>query len=269
MIQHVRTTDGVRIVADVHEAGPALPRLALVHSLAMDHTFWDPVVDRLARHVSILTIDARGHGESDKPAGPYGAERMALDLREVIDSIGWPSVVVAGASMGGCIALAFAGHHAETTQGLGLIDTTAWYGPQAPKEWSDRAQRARDRGLAALIDFQRTRWFSDAFQAEHPEVVERCVQTFLRNNVDAFAATCHMLGHFDGRPLLPAIRVPTTVLVGEEDYAAPPAMAQALHDGIAGSRLRVIQGARHLTPLESADIVADELRSLLSPSPAH
>jgi 3-oxoadipate enol-lactonase len=58
--------------------------------------------------------------------------------------------------------------------------------------------------------------------------------------------------------------VPTSVVVGEEDYAAPLPMAQALHDGIAGSTLTVIPAARHLTPLETPDVIAAELRALLT-----
>jgi 3-oxoadipate enol-lactonase len=233
----------------------------------MDHAFWAPVVERLSGQASTVAIDARGHGASDKPPGPYSVARMADDLRDVVQALGWPVVTVAGASMGGCVALQFAGSHPDRTRGLGLIDTTAWYGVDAPKDWAARAERARTLGLPALIDFQRTRWFSDAFQAAHPEVVEACVQTFLRNDVNAFAATCEMLGAFDGRPLLAGIRVPTSVVVGEEDYAAPLPMAQALHDGIAGSTLTVIPAARHLTPLETPDVIAAELRALLTADP--
>ncbi|WOD15389.1 alpha/beta fold hydrolase [Paraburkholderia kirstenboschensis] len=68
---------------------------------------------------------------------------------------------------------------------------------------------------------------------------------------------------FSGRALMAAVKVPTCVIVGEEDYAATPAMARALHAGIAGSTLTEIPKARHLTPLETPDIVARELHALL------
>ena len=58
--------------------------------------------------------------------------------------------------------------------------------------------------------------------------------------------------------------MPTAVVVGEEDYAAPVAMAQALHDGIAGSTMTVLPKARHLTPLEVPDIIAAELDRLMA-----
>jgi len=52
-------------------------------------------------------------------------------------------------------------------------------------------------------------------------------------------------------------------MVGEEDYATPPAMAQAMHEAIAGSTLAVLPGARHLTPLERPDDIAAALEALL------
>jgi 3-oxoadipate enol-lactonase len=55
-----------------------------------------------------------------------------------------------------------------------------------------------------------------------------------------------------------------SVIVGEEDYATPVAMAQALHAAIPGSTLTVIRGGRHLTPIENSAEIAEVLRDLLS-----
>jgi 3-oxoadipate enol-lactonase len=257
-------SDGVSITYRVRGSGKSAPTVALVHSLGMDYSFWDPVADRLAADASVIAIDARGHGRSGRGGAPYSAGRMALDLLEVLDELGVQRAVVGGASMGGCVALQFAGSHPECTAGLALVDTTAWYGPTAPKDWEERAAKAMANGLPSLVDFQKTRWFSDEFRAREPQLVQSCIDIFLRNDLDAYVATCRMLGSFDARSLLPKIRVPTLVVVGDEDYAAPVAMAQALHEGIAGSHLDVIHGARHLTPLEVPDRVAAGLRELCS-----
>ena len=165
--------------------------------------------------------------------------------------------------MGGCVALQFAADYPERASALGLIDTSAWYGETAVKDWDGRAERALKEGLAGLIDFQVTRWFSDAFRSAHPEIVQQCVDTFLRNDLTAYAATCRMLGAFDGRAALQRLRLPTAVVVGEEDYAAPLAMAEIMHRGIAGATLKVIAAARHLTPLETPDVITGELNQLL------
>lgn len=257
------TADGNRIAYHLSQGGQDAPRIALVHSLAMDHSFWLPVVERLSEMASVLTYDCRGHGASDKPTGPYTASLFARDLADLMDHVGWPSATVAGASMGGCVALAFGADFVQRTNGLGLIDTTAWYGADAPAAWAGRAERALKEGLKGLIEFQVTRWFGDTFRAENPAIVQHCVDVFLANDLPAYAETCRMLGTTDLRGSLSTITCPTTVVVGEEDYAATPAMAQVMHEGIKNSGMVVIEKARHLTPLEVPDRIASELKQLL------
>jgi 3-oxoadipate enol-lactonase len=257
--------DGTRLAYEVRQGGDPGRQVVLIHSLAMDRDFWRPVVAQL--DATVLLYDCRGHGASDKPAGPYSIELFARDLADLLDRIGWGSAVVAGASMGGCIALAFAAAYPARTCALGLIDTTAWYGPDAPTQWAERADKAVQSGLAALVGFQTTRWFGDAFRAKHADVVARSVEVFLRNDVKAYVETCKMLGRSDLRAALPRLAMPAAVVVGEEDYATPVAMAQMLHRGIAGSTLTVLRGARHLTPLEAPETIAAELDRLLQAQP--
>ncbi|HYL32496.1 MAG TPA: alpha/beta hydrolase [Stellaceae bacterium] len=262
-IQHATLPDGTCLAYSIIGDPQASKRAVLIHSLAMDHNFWRPVAERLARDVAVLVYDCRGHGASDRPHGPYTVELFAHDLAALLDIVGWRSTLVAGASMGGCVTLAFAAAYPQRVTALGLVDTTAWYGAEAPRQWAERAERALNSGLSGLIDFQMTRWFGDDFRMRHAEIVRESVEIFLRNDLAAYAASCRMLGACDLRAVLPAIAAPTAVLVGEEDYATPIAMAEALRQGIHGASLTVLKGARHLTPLERPDEVAAALARLL------
>lgn len=262
-LQYARANDGAHIAYHLRDAGPGFPRLVFLHSLGMDHTLWAPVGALIAPHASVLNLDLRGHGRSDKSL-PYSAERLARDLHDVLDHVGWSQVTVVGASLGGCVALQFAADYPHRVHALGLVDTTAWYGPNAVQHWGARARRAREEGLSSMVPFQETRWFSDAFRVARPDVVERCVNTFLDNDVMAFAAMAEMLGQFDGRHLLPRIGMPTSIVVGEEDYATPVAMSEAVLRGIRGARLTVIPVARHLPQIERPDAVAAVLIRLLA-----
>ncbi len=255
--------DGARIAYQIVGKSRASKRAVLIHSLAMDHGFWLPVAERLAGKAAVLVYDCRGHGASDKPPGAYTVELFARDLAALLDSVGWEKALVGGASMGGCVTLAFAAAYPRRVTALGLVDTTAWYGVEAPKQWAERADRALKSGLGALVDFQVSRWFGDEFRTRHPDVVRRAVEVFLRNDLPAYAASCRMLGACDMRAALSAIAVPATVLVGEEDYATPLAMAEALRRDIRGATLMVLKGARHLTPLERPDEIAAALAKLL------
>jgi 3-oxoadipate enol-lactonase len=242
---------------------PGVQRLALIHSLALDGSIWNGVASRLAGQVEILTYDCRGHGRTDRSPGPFTTELFAGDLKELLDNLGWQAATVAGCSMGGCVAQAFAGMNPTRVNALGLIDTTAWYGESASKNWRERADAARSKGLAGLAEFQVTRWFSDRFRMEHPEIVKEMTGVFLTNDLDSYAATCVMLGDADLRPTLPSLRMPVAVIVGEEDYATPVAMAKQLHEAIRGSTLTILPGGRHLTPVECPDQIAAQLLALL------
>jgi 3-oxoadipate enol-lactonase len=249
-LHYVRRSEGAR------------HRFLLVHSLAMDSNFWEPVAVQLGSFGDVITVDCRGHGKSGKPHTPYTIELFADDVRAVLDHAGWDKAIVAGASMGGSVALSFADRYGDRCAGLGLFDTTSWYGPEAPRQWEERAQKALDEGLSSLVNFQKTRWFSDVFRDANPQVVELCVETFLRNDVAAYASTCRMLGAVDLRSALPGISVPTRIAVGQQDYATPPAMAEKMREAIPGATMEILTGGRHFTPLEQPDRIADEIIKL-------
>jgi 3-oxoadipate enol-lactonase len=255
------TRDGTKLVYRLTK-GSGAGRCVLVHSLAMDGTFWNQTVPYLTQFSDILVYDARGHGRSGKPKGSQPIERHADDLVDLLDAVGWPKAIVAGASMGGCISLAFAQKYPDRVSGLGLFDTTAWYGPDAPKQWEERGQKGYREGMASLVPFQKSRWVTEGFLKEHPEVVDEAIKVFLANDPEAYLETCRMLGHADMRKL-PKFSFSTRIAVGIEDYATPVAMAEATRDLIPGSTLTVLENARHLTPLERPDRIADELKALL------
>jgi 3-oxoadipate enol-lactonase len=257
--------DGVELVYEIRGRMTDAPPVVLIHSLGMDHTFWNAVTPALTEETAVLVYDCRGHGGSDRPDGPYRVEAFAQDLAELLDHVGWRSAIVAGASMGGCITLAFAAAHPERAAGLGLFDTTAWY--NAPDKWEERAHAAETKGLQALLEFQTTRWFTDSFRASRKDVLDESVAVFLRNGAKAYAETCRMLGACNMTAALPRLRMPVRIAVGEEDYATPVAMSQTLHRGIAGSTLTVIGNARHLTPLERPREIAAELDKLIEAVP--
>lgn len=256
--------DGTRLAYRLWGNPEAKDRVALVHALAMSAEYWEDTVAELGPDISAVAVDCRGHGQSGKPAGPYTVELFANDLAAVLDHCGWSDAVIGGASMGGCVAQAFAHRHADRTRALALMDTTAWYGPEAPDAWEGRAQKALQDGLDALVDFQKTRWFTDAFRENHPDRVEKPVTIFLANDLPAYAETCRMLGRCDLREALPGFAMPVSILVGEEDYATPVKMAEALRDAIPGATMEVMPDARHFTPLEHPGAIASFLSATAS-----
>ena len=258
--------DGASIAYTLHKAEPrngSRPRIALIHSLGLDRSFWSGVVPLLTPYADVLTFDCRGHGQSARVKMIYTPELFASDLASLLDHVNWPRAVIAGCSMGGCIAQAFAGVYPDRTEALAVMDSTAWYGPTAPKDWRDRAAVAATKGFEAMSAFQATRWVSDAFRQTHPDVIRANMDVFLGNDVDCYRATCEMLGDADLRHYHASMRMPVSVIVGEEDYATPVAMSEQIHEAVPHSTLSVLPHVRHLTPIECPELIAEKILALV------
>ncbi len=110
---------------------------------------------------------------------------------------------------GGCVAQAFAAAHPHRVEGLLLVDTTDWYGPDAPATWRERAAVARRDGLAGMAAFQTTRWFGDDFREAYPETVQAAMTGVLQPTISAATrppASCSAMPIFGAGWRTPASR---------------------------------------------------------------
>ncbi|WP_326567773.1 alpha/beta fold hydrolase [Amycolatopsis rhabdoformis] len=238
----------------VHRTGTTGRPLLLLHPLALSGAVWDPVARYFADTHQVLAPDARGHGASTWDGAEFGVADMAADAAAVISALDAGPADVVGLSMGASTALTLAATRPELVHRLVLADGTAYYGDDAVPVWAERAERATTVERSKQLDFQRDRWFAAPYLAAHPDEVERVCEIFLKTDSAAHGAACRALGGLDARGQLSAVTAPTQVLVGEEDYATPPAMSEALAAGISGAQLRILEKTRHLSLLERPDV---------------
>src|SRR3954468_557067 len=102
-MDHAAARDGTRIAYALSPASAHAPRMAFLHTLGMDHTLWDAVLERLRGDAALLRVDMRGHGRSDRSPAPPAAPVFAQDLCSVLDHAGWDDAIVVGSSLGGCV----------------------------------------------------------------------------------------------------------------------------------------------------------------------
>ncbi len=101
------------------------PTLLLLHGFLESKAIWEDFTQILQKDFSILAIDLPGHGESDQLADTHGIKLMADAVLEVLKAENIETVVVAGHSMGGYVALQFASDHRDITKGLVLFHSHA------------------------------------------------------------------------------------------------------------------------------------------------
>jgi len=237
-----------------------------IHGAGFGHFNFDPATPEISKHFRVVDYDMRGYGSSDKPLQEYDMEVWADDLAGLMDALGIEQAHVHGTSMGGMIAIVFAGKYPERTTSVVINCAAAKLGVSGRlifKNWIDIARMDPDgpgsRLLAELITWQAlSRRFLEEQDATE---LATLIQTILRdsNRIEVFTAACQAMCDMDLRPWLGRITSPALVLGGDEDVMTPwdqgpdGAGQEAIYQGIAGAEKHVVRGANHSTIFDSTD----------------
>ncbi|MBV9735014.1 MAG: 3-oxoadipate enol-lactonase [Acidisphaera sp.] len=243
--------------------GPrAAPALLLLHSLGTALHVWDGQVEALSRSFCVIRPDLRGHGLTGVTPGPYTIEGLARDALAVLDALGIGTAHVAGLSIGGMIAQSLAAQAPGRVASLILCDTAMAIPP--PELWRERAATVRASGMAVLADAVMARWVTPGFM-QAPEA-HGLRAMLLRTDPEGYAGAAEAIAVADLSAQTAALRVPTLILVGEQDEATPPASAEAMRRAIPGAVLEPIAGAAHIPTVERPDAVAEAMLRFLAPA---
>jgi pimeloyl-ACP methyl ester carboxylesterase len=249
---------GSKIAFDVRGAG--IP-LVLLHAFPFDRRMWADDAAALADRHRVITVDLPGFGES-----PLGASTsiagFADDVAALLDELGVPMAAIAGLSMGGYVALAFAERHPARLAALVLADTRAGAdSPEGRQAREDGIRKVRADGTAEFLDGIPFRLLS----SHAPEPLRRRVRGLAEQRADGIvAALAAMRDRPDRTAELGSIACPTLVLVGGDDSVTPPSEARAMAAAIPGARLAELAGAGHLANLEAPRAFDDAVAELLT-----
>ena len=240
------------------------PPVTLIHGVGTWSDDWLGVVDRFDGRFRTLSYDLRSHGRSGHPPGDYTAADFVDDLVCLLDHLDIERTHLAGFSLGGLIAQAFALAHPERIDRLALISTIAGRTDEERKRVKERLTYIRSEPPASYFEASSTRWFTDEFRTEHPEPLAAKKQVISRMDTDRYAACYRVLAESDFADELHRIKNPTLIMTGEHDQGSNPRMARLMHEQIAGSELIVLPRLRHSILLEAPDIVGGILREFFT-----
>ncbi|HTU01609.1 MAG TPA: alpha/beta fold hydrolase [Candidatus Sulfotelmatobacter sp.] len=243
------TVNGARLYYELEGKGRTV---LLLHAVGTDLTCWDAQVPALAPRFQVLRVDLRGHGRSETSPPPYTLQGFAADVHALLGQLRLAPAHVVGLSMGGMVAQVLALEHPADVSALVLADTNSTLPAEVRPAIAERGEAALRGGMASVVDMTLERWFTRGFMGS--EVVARCRERLLKDDVRGWAASWRAISEVDTHPRLGEIRVPTLVLTGEADVSAPVARAQAMAAAIPGASLYIVPGAPHMAPLEQPQL---------------
>ena len=271
----VPTPDGGEIAATSAGTADARGRtFVLVHGWTNDRRIWAPVARILLdRGHLVVLYDQRGHGASRAGADGMTIEAIGADMAAVLEHVDARDAVVAGHSMGGMAAQAFAINHPEVlterVAAVALVSTAC----------SDLGLPGPSRKLAPRVlgSYQINRFIT------HPRLGpvlmrgtlgKKATLTNLRAMQDTFAATdaaarAAFYRAFDAMDLsegLADVDVPVVVVSGTRDQLVAHKNSRRLTEIIEGARFEAVRDAGHMLPLETPEVLADLLEHLASRS---
>ena len=245
--------------------GPAgAPVVTLSHSLATDLSMWDPQMDALRARYRVLRYDTRGHGGTEAPAAAYTLDQLADDAGALLHALGIATTHWCGLSMGGMIGQTLALKRPELFATLALCDTSSRIPAEARPLWVDRIKTAESQGMEPLIEPTLGRWLTPPFRERRRDVVGRVAAMIRATPARGYAGCCHAISALDLTDRISAIRIPTLVVVGEEDQGTPVAASRVIHERIKGSELVIIPAAAHLSNMEQPEAFTAALTGFLA-----
>lgn len=226
--------------------GKGVP-LVLLHGYPLDHHLWDVVVPSLKDIFDLIIPDLRGFGSSTTIDAPYTMDDFASDIAGLLDQLDIHRAAMAGHSMGGYVALAFAKLYPNRVSALGLVSSQVLADPPDRKEGRYKtAAEVAEKGISGVVETMTPKFTSDPrWQAFARESMEQ------QQPAAYIGALKAMAERADAAPLLATINHPVVVIHGAADALIPIDRAREVKAARPESTLIEIPGVGHMPMCEA------------------
>jgi 2-(acetamidomethylene)succinate hydrolase len=241
----------------------------LLHGTSANHAVWQPLGDGLENHATVIALDQRGHGRSDKPPTGYTGRDFAGDVVTVLDALGIDHAVVAGHSLGGRNAWLVGAFYPDRVTGVVVVDYTPYVESAVLDELEVRVAGGF-RSFSSTAEIES--YLRDRYAKILPGAVERRAHWGYRPRADGslvpYADPEAMRQLIDGfrtpwTEEFRTVRAPMVHLRGAESRIVSEAAWHAAIEDRPGDRWVVVERADHYIPEEFPDRVTAELDRVL------
>jgi 3-oxoadipate enol-lactonase len=234
--------------------------LVLVHGFPLDHSIWEPVIPFLTDCFDLILPDLPGFGGSDSPEPDPVIEAYAHALVDLLSHLGVAQTFLAGHSMGGYVALAFARLYPHLLRGLALIASqTLADTPERKASRYATAEQVAAQGAGVIAEAMVPKLSADP---AHRPVLSDLI---LRQKPEAIIAGLHaMAGRPDSSSLLSSLNVPLVLVHGQADALISVERAREAAQMAPHAVLVELPEVGHMPMMEAPEQTAAALKRLTS-----
>jgi 3-oxoadipate enol-lactonase len=225
--------------------------VVMIHGLGGTANVWTPVLAAFSRHKKIK-FDLPGSGRSARFEGPLGVELFVEKTLLIMERAGVRSAHVVAHSMGTIVAAHLAAAHADRVKSLALFGPLLAPPDQARVAIRARGAKAREGDMQPIADALVQGSTSSETKQKRPVAVAFVRESLMRQHPSSYARSCDALADMQAADTN-RIACPTLLVTGDEDAVSPPSSVRAMGDRIKGSRVEVLRGCGHWTPVEKPE----------------
>jgi 3-oxoadipate enol-lactonase len=220
-----------------------------IHGLGSSARDWELQVPEFRERYQVVTFDLRGHGQSDKPRGPYSIPLFAADTAGLMVGLGLAPAHVVGISLGGMVALQLAVSDAALVRSLIVVNAGPEFVVRTARDRLQVLQRqliVRLLGMRKMGEVLSQRLFP---KPEQEDLRRQFVERWAENDPRAYREAMRAIVGWSVAEHLGAIQCPTLLVAADHDYT-PVAVKEATVAQMPHAELAVIADSRHATPVE-------------------
>ena len=242
-------TGDIQTYFEIHGAGEPL---VFIHGLGSSGRDWQFQLPVFTPHFQVITYDVRGHGQTDKPPGPYSVPMFADDLKALLDALEIRKAHIVGISMGGMIALQLTASYPDVVKSQAIVNSWAEHIPENFRQRMALFQRLvlfQAFSMRKIGQIIAKKMF---IKPEQEEIRQVFIDRWAENHKPSWmAASRGMLG-WSVWDNLGGMNCPSLVIAADEDYT-PISTKEKFVALMPNAELVVIEDSRHATPVEKPE----------------
>lgn len=263
---HAQLESGIRL--HYRDCGEG-PPLLFIPGLSATLDTWNYQVGELSDRYRCVTVDLRGHGDSDKPASEYTYEEMCRDLGDLMAQLGLEGVTLIGWSMGAGVALQYVLDHDES----GRVSRLVLVGAATPRfkqsetepfGMDEETAAASLEGLRSALPETMAAFSGANFHRTDLEATrEWLLSQWLKMPSYVGYRYFNTLLTVDLRDRLGEVQIPTLIVHGRHDQVCDPRWAEYMAERISDAKLVWLEESGHASMVEQPHELSAEIASFV------